>query len=174
MANLKLVAVSSDYYDQIQQYRQAYLDAGEDIHGGSGLENYEDPAEWQDLVARYRETTSVPTGWVPAETWLVVRESDNSVVGLVNLRLQLNEYLENYGGHVGYSIAIGEWGKGYGTVALALTIDAARERGMGRLLVTCDAVNHRSEQVIIHNGGVLENTVVAPDSRELRRYWITL
>ena len=41
---------------------------------------------------------------VPAETYFLVRKSDNKIVGMINIRLQLNEKLKAFGGNIGYSI----------------------------------------------------------------------
>lgn len=41
---------------------------------------------------------------VPAETYFLVRENDNKIVGMINIRLTLNENLKKFGSHIGYSI----------------------------------------------------------------------
>lgn len=38
---------------------------------------------------------------VPAVTYFLVRESDNKIVGMVNIRLALNERLKKVGGNIG-------------------------------------------------------------------------
>ena len=53
---------------------------------------------------------------VPAETYFLVRESDNRIVGTINIRLALNHTLWNYGGHIGYSIRPSERHKGYNKI----------------------------------------------------------
>jgi predicted acetyltransferase len=83
--------------------------------------------------------------------------------------------LEHHGGHVGYAIRPSERLKGYGTRLLALTLDKAREMGLGRVLVTCDTDNFASVRVIEKNGGVLENQVISNRSgKMISRYWIAL
>lgn len=100
--------------------------------------------------------------------------ASDCLIGLSNLRLELTDYLRQFGGHVGYSIAPDCWGQGYGTQLLALTIDKARQEGLQRLLITCDQSNLASARVIEKNGGILENMVTQPDGNLLCRYWIDL
>lgn len=92
---------------------------------------------------------------------------------MIQIRLALNDYLLQTGGHIGYSVYPDERGKGYATEMLALALKLCPELGLGRVLVTCDAANIASAKVIQANGGVLENEV-AHDSIITQRYWISL
>ena len=113
-------------------------------------------------------------GVVPESTYWLVRDG-TTFVGFSRLRHRLVPALEHHGGHVGYAIRPSERGKGYGTRILALTLDKARERGLDRLLVTCDTDNAASVRVIEKNGGVLENQLISNRSgKMISRYWIAL
>jgi len=65
-------------------------------------------------------------------------------------------------GHVGYSILPAFAGNGYATAALAAMIGEAREIGLPRIVITCDAGNHASRRIIERNGGSLVETFTAP------------
>jgi predicted acetyltransferase len=65
-------------------------------------------------------------------------------------------------GHVGYSIRPGFAGNGYATAALAAMLEQAREIGLPRLIITCDATNLASRRIIEKNGARLVETFVAP------------
>ncbi len=116
----------------------------------------------------------LPEGWVPVTTfWLL--DDAGSVVGVSALRHALTPTLLHRGGHVGYYVKESERGRGYGSAILALTLEAAREIGIDRLLVTADSANEPSARVIEGNGGVLEDE--RPDEIKgvmFRRYWIDL
>lgn len=56
---------------------------------------------------------------------------------------------------------------------LRLNIQNAKERGIEKLLITCDGRNAASEKTILANGGVYENTIEV-DGCEIKRYWITV
>lgn len=60
-----------------------------------------------------------------------------------------------------------------GTELLRLGLAKARERGMERVLLTCDETNIGSRKLIEANGGQLENAVVVEGSPVKKlRYWI--
>lgn len=103
--------------------------------------------------------------------WLV--NDENRVLGATNIRHRLNESLLKKGGHIGYGIRPSERRKGYATEILRLAMEIAREKGMKRALVTCDAENLGSARTILKNGGVLETEIIE-NGVSCQRYWIDL
>ena len=65
------------------------------------------------LSGKTQDPLTVPKGRVPSSQFIFVRENDNKIVGMIDIRHTLNEYLETYGGHIGYSVAPGEHRRGY-------------------------------------------------------------
>ena len=113
----------------------------------------------------------IPETFVPHITyWLIV---DDEVVGVSNLRLQLNDKLLICGGHIGYGVKPSARKKGYATLMLKETLKKAKARGINKCLVTCDKVNQASARTIQKNGGVLYSEELLEDSGEIiQRYWI--
>lgn len=104
--------------------------------------------------------------------WMV---EDDIFIGEVSFRHVLNARLIQSGGNIGFGIRPAYEGKGYGKKMLALTLDEARQRGLGRVLLTAHEWNKGSRGVIEANGGVLENVVEDINGGgSLHRYWITL
>ena len=99
---------------------------------------------------------------------------DGEIVGRVSVRFELNEYLLERGGHVGYGVAPAHRARGYATEILRQALVVLRAEGVERVLVTCDDENVASARVIEKNGGVLES--ISPpqegDNKFVRRYWI--
>ena len=94
---------------------------------------------------------------------------------MIQVRHELNEYLEKYAGHIGYSVHPDERRKGYAGEMLARVLPYCAELGMKRVLVTCDADNEASRRTIIKNGGIYETAVHEPEENVyIERYWITL
>ena len=91
-----------------------------DINGSGGLDRYLDHYEgWlEKLEGDYTQEPNEER--VPARTFFLVRETDRRIVGMINIRLALNERLSHYGGHIGYSIRPTERGKGYNKINLYL------------------------------------------------------
>ena len=103
-------------------------------------------------------------GYVPC-TYLWIVDGD-TFLGSLAIRHELNDFLLNEGGHIGYSVRPSARRRGHAAQALADALPAAQELGISRVLVTCDEDNAGSRATIEKNGGIYE------DSRNgKRRYW---
>ena len=173
--DLKLVIPTPAYADQIAAYRREFLEAGDSLDGTGSLRRRENPADWlADTVARANPDT-VPEGKVQATQFLCVRERDDRLVGMLDVRPHFNDYLRKYAGNIGYSVRPSERRKGCATRMLRLALPYCREIGLDRVLVTCLDDNVGSRKAILSNGGVYESTVLEPnDGVMLERYWIEL
>lgn len=175
MEKLVLVRPSTEYGDQIRSYRQEFLDNGDSMDGTSGLVRYEDPCDWLRWVEAAADKETCSKKWVPDHQYLCVRTNDNRVVGMIDIRQELNEYCRQYGGQIGYSIRKSERRKGYARIQLKLALDICREQGFEQVLITCLKGNTPSARTILSNGGALENEVLEPErKRVMQRYWISL
>lgn len=180
MDRIRLVEPTEDYAEDLWAFRQEILEkdeADEDQFAGAfSLDTSSTPKEWID-ICRYRkeQDTCEETGVsVPSHSFLAVRESDGKIVGVIDLRHHIDHpILGTWGGHCGYSVRPTERGKGYAKEMLRLNLQKAKELGITRFLVTCNVENKASEQVILANGGVFENTADAYGNT-VKRYWIEL
>ena len=159
--------------DEIRAYRQAFLDSGDSMDGTGSLRRHENPADWLAENERCASWDTVPEGWVPATQFVCVR--DGKIIGMIQVRHELNDYLAQFGGHIGYSVRPDERRKGYAAQMLHDVLPYCRKIGLERVLITCNADNEGSRKTILKNGGVYENTVYEPGEEcGTQRYWITL
>lgn len=176
MEKLKLVRASEEYSDQIMPYKEEMQAANSSMDGCGPLRSCETAEEWLYETMLKTDPATLPEGKVLDTQFLTIRESDNKVVGMVNVRHYFNDYLEKYGGHIGYSVRPSERRKGYATEQLRQALIYCKEElGLTRVLITCYATNEASRKTIVSQGGVYDGTVREPDeNKALERYWITL
>lgn len=171
--NLALVQPDLSLQDAYLRYCDAFGAAGEPLHPLDPLA-YQDFGQYMDTLQQAEQGLGLPPGFVPYSTFWLVRAS-REVIGNSSLRHRLTPDLEDLGGHIGYRIHPGERRKGYGTLQLTLTLEKARERGLTRVLVTCDSDNLASARVIEHNGGILASQGSSNRTdKNVSRYWIEL
>ncbi len=94
-------------------------------------------------------------------------------MGMIDIRHRLNEYLMQFGRHIGYSVIKPCRKQGIATKMLSLALEECKILGITRVLITCDKENIASSKTIIRNGGVLENEVPKGD-RITQRFWIDI
>lgn len=124
--------------------------------------------EWLEENLQAEAGLNIPENWVPA-IQLVSFDVAGQALGFLNLRLRLNDYLLEKGGHIGYSIRPSERGKGYAKKSLRQGLQIAKEKNIKRALLTCSTENPASRAVILANGGVYEDV-----RNGTERYWIDL
>ena len=135
-------------------YIREFLEYGSEINGAGGLHRFLDDYEgWlKKLDLDYIQVPDEER--VPGRTYFLVRESDSRIIGMINIRLALNERLSHYGGHIGYSIRPTERGKGYNNINLYLGLKVCRKYGIERIFMDADLENPASWKTMEAFGGV--------------------
>lgn len=137
------------------EYINEFLENNSEIHGVGALDSYINNYEsWLKHLEKMRSITEIGK-FVPAETFFLVRENDNKIVGMIDIRLMLNDSLKKYGGNIGYSIRPTERRKGYNKINLYLALKFCQKRSLKEVLLDCDSDNIASAKTMISLGGVL-------------------
>lgn len=170
-SRVSLVKPSSDFHEAYIAFYEEWKASGEHMvpfvikkepYNFSEMLHYLTAAELDETISELG---------VPHSTyWLI--DGEQKVVGVVNIRHRLNQRLLDVGGHIGYGIRPSERRKGHATAILSLALEKARERGLHKVLVTCDKENTGSERAIVKNGGVLESEFTMENGNVVKRFWI--
>lgn len=157
-------------------YAQSYRDYIREL---GDQERYPFPLDFEHndfaaLLKRLRDCADgigLPEGFVANSTfWLV---DGNELVGVSNLRHELNDGLRAHGGHIGLGVRPSRQGRGLGKLLLALTIREATSLGIDEIHVHCHKGNFASAGMILANGGVLRSEVAYGHAGEIvQRYVI--
>lgn len=161
--------------EMIEEARK-YDSNNPDIWAGySSMQEYENYEDWLQKLENDLDFENIKPGRVPASTYFLLRKTDNKILGIINIRYYLNEYLENYGGHIGYSIRATERRKGYGYKQLLLGLEKCLEIPINNVLITCRENNGGSAKVIKGCGGIYEDTRFSKEENDnFKRYWIEI
>ena len=175
MNTLYFTVAKAHHETAVLRYAAEHAQNGEHVlHGSSQLEQYESYAAWLHSLSLLADPEqAAKKNWVQSTTLLCLRKEDDRLVGMINIRHALNDFLRQYGGHIGIGVRPSERGKGYAKDMLRLDLGNARALGLKRVMIACSPSNPASERSIISNGGAFEKDVPV-DGEIIRRYWIEL
>jgi predicted acetyltransferase len=155
--------------------RAAYSELSNEGLEGFLLDGFQDDPQdydgWLRRVHDHAQGLNLLEGKVQATFLVAVAGSE--IVGRISIRHELNDFLFNFGGHIGYMVRPQYRRQGYATEMLRQALEIAGGLGLKEVLLTCNDDNAGSIAVIESHGGVLEN-VVDENGKALRRYWISL
>lgn len=159
-------------------YLNEHIKYNSDMNGTGNMEmclNGYSFEQWlEELEKRKNQDYMDNIGWAPSNTYFFVRESDNRIIGMLNIRYNLTENIINRGGsHIGYGIRPTERRKGYNKINLYLGLLEEQKLGVKKVLLECTIDNIGSNKTITALGGVLEKTEIDSWDNELTNYyWI--
>lgn len=155
MEKLKHVRPTKKYEEKAIEFINEFYEYNSKINGVGGLNRYLDDYDgWLKKLEEDRNRKESDEK-VPAETFFLVRESDDKIIGMINIRLALNEKLKKFGGNIGYCIRPTERGKGYNKINLYLGLLCCQEHGIKEVLMDCDKENIASAKTMLALGGKL-------------------
>ena len=170
MEKLKFVIPNNSHKVKAQEYIEEFKIYNSNINGSGNLEKYNDYEKWLEFL---NEISKPKNGDIPRSTFFVIRECDNKIVGMCNIRHKLNDFLLKEYGNIGYSVRPTERNKGYANQILHLALTKCKEIGLRKVLLVCAKNNIASEKTIKHNGGIYWNKIDTKcEGKDTQRYWI--
>ncbi len=171
---LKLVFPTKEYKSKVENYLNEFFENGEmELYGDGGLDEIKDFYKWLEIIENDLSKETLEDR-CKATFFLVIRKSDNKIVGNMQIRHYLTDNLLLNGGHIGESVRPSERNKGYATEMIRLALKECKKLGINRVLMVCDENNIYSKKSIIKNGGILENKILEENGKYTERYWISL
>lgn len=165
MDQLYLVEPTKEYEKQAIDYIKEHYEYNSNINGSGGLDRYiNDYDEWLNKLLDDKKR--IPNEErVPSETYFLVRKDGNKIIGMINIRLTLNNKLRALGGNIGYGIRPTERRKGYNKVNLYLGLLICSKHNIKNVQLDCDKSNLGSKKTIESLGGILRREYYSDEER---------
>ena len=175
MEPLKLVYPAKVHQDKAEAFKKEFLAHGETVINGSALLDQMDYFPWLEYIKKNNDPQTVSKDWVVSSTFFAVRESDEEIVGIIDVRHSIdNPFLSQYGGHIGYSVRPSERRKGYATEMLRQALAFAKEIGLRKVMLGCYCDNTASKKTMEACGAQWTETKSYTDGNLMDIYWITM
>lgn len=172
---VKLIKLTKDYYNELASMIDEWKYDQEINHTDtSPYAIFKNDYHDFDNYLNNLELKEAKDGLVPDSVFFLLDEDRKKLIGAVNIRHYLNDYLLKFGGHIGDGIRPSERKKGYATKMIELALIECKKLGMDKVLITCNKSNIASAKTIIKNGGILENEIKDFDGEIIQRYWINI
>lgn len=170
---LKLVKASQKYQKEIIEMLEEWIQYNHDNPQANTSPSAIFKNDYHDFdnYVSHLDCLEPKDGLVPDSTFFCLDEERNIMVGAINIRHDLNEWLLQYGGHIGDGIRPSERRKGYASKMIELALTECKKLGIHQVLMICDKDNIGSAKSIVNNGGILENEIIH-DQKVIQRYWI--
>ena len=173
--NVRLIKLTKEYYNQLAEMIDEWkLDQEVNHTNHSPWAIFKNDYHDFDYYLENLELKEPKDGKVPDSVFFLLDVDRNILLGAVNIRHYLNDYLVKYAGHIGDGIRPSERRKGYATEMIRLSLIECKKLGIIKVLMVCDKSNIASRKSIIKNGGILENEFLDDKGEVQQRFWIEL
>lgn len=151
-----------------EEMKQEFFQHGETVINGSALFDQLPFDAWLQNTNRNHHPETVRSDWAVATTFFAVRQSDEKLLGMIDVRHELSvPFLQEYGGHIGYAVRPSERRKGYATLMLKLALGYCRSLGIASAMLGCYTDNEASIRTIERCGGARTQEKVYIDGKPM-------
>lgn len=173
--NVRLIKLTKEYYRQLAEMIDEWIIDQKINHTNhSPWAIFKNDYHDFEYYLEHLEIKEAKDEKVPNSVFFLLDVDRNILLGAVDIRHYLNDYLLQYAGHIGDGIRPSERRKGYATEMIRLSLIECKKLGINNVLMVCDKSNVASRKTIIKNGGILENEFLDADGEVQQRFWIKL
>lgn len=173
---MKFVFPDITHKEKAIQFINEFYDYHSEINGSGSLDRYlkESTYEaWVKKIISDIDIANILPPRVPSLTYFYIREEDDKIVGMINIRFALNDILRKEAGHIGYCIRPTERKKHYATSMLSDALKVCDTLGIHEVIIICDKNNAASANTIKNCGGEFDTEFYSETYEEIiQRYLI--
>lgn len=158
-----------DYLDEFRKYNS-------DLNGFGMLARVSTELSFEEALEQCLSMSNSDYSWAhnrcPNRVFLLIRESDNRIVGNIQVRWGITDEMLQFVGHIGYSIRPTERRKGYNKINLYLGLIEAKKLGLNNCVIGCEASNIGSDKTMQALGGKLLRSEIDPSDGVLTNVYL--
>ena len=166
MERFYLEKPSIERKDEIIEYLDEFVEYNSDINGTGSLDKIYEGYTFEQALERCLnmedEEYAKSVNRSASKTFLLIRENDNKIIGTINVRWNLPEAMQKFGGNIGYGVRPTERRKGYNKINLYLGLIEAQKLGLDRVMLDCASDNIGSDKTMQALGGMLDREEIDP------------
>lgn len=166
MEKFYLTLPSLERKKEIVEFLDEFVEHNSDLNGSGALAKIFEGFTFEEALDRCLnmedEEYANSLGRCPSKTFLLIRENDKKIVGVINIRWNLTDEMGRFATNIGYSIRPTMRRKGYNKINLYLGIIEAKKLGLSKVMLDCDATNIGSYKTMEALGGKLELKEIDP------------
>lgn len=174
---LRLIKPDSKYYIQYKEMMDEWSESKTRISPWPLDLKYDTKEDFKNMIKRVEEVEQGENldGYAPSTTYWLYDDNQDKIIGASNLRHYLTEEGYKTWGHIGYGIRPSKRRKGYGAKLLKMTLEEAKNKGIGRILLGSYEDNIASWKTMEKCGAEFEKIVIEEQTGlQIKRYWISL
>lgn len=160
----------------IETYYQGCVESWGHLHENYIMHNPAEYDKWKYPIIKdyenHAQGIDLPEGCVPNLTYWFME--DNVFIGVVNIRIELNDKLIEYGGSCGAALIPRKRGMGYGTKLTNMAFHKMQELKISPILLCCEESNIASWHTMEHfkfTRMEKYKTMIHGKMTPVRRYW---
>lgn len=166
MEKFYLTLPSLERKKEIVEFLDEFVEHNSDLNGSGALAKIFEGFTFEEALDiclnMEDEEYANSLGRCPSKTFLLIRENDKEIVGVINIRWNLTDEMGVFATNIGYSIRPMMRRKGYNKINLYLGIIEAKRLGLSKVMLDCDATNIGSIRTMEALGGKLELKEIDP------------
>ncbi|MDR1782521.1 MAG: GNAT family N-acetyltransferase [Bacilli bacterium] len=134
--------------EAVMKYKEDFIKHNDTLNGTGYLDELNTYEEWLKDTYGSMDKATVKDEWVCSIQYLAYNKK-KQLVGMAQLRLDLNDFLKEYGGHIGLSVAREFRNQKYAKSILKDMIYMAKQSGINPIMISCDTNNVYSKKLIL-------------------------
>jgi len=163
--------------DEALEFLNEFVKYGSELNGTGSMDKCLESTTYEEFLIESKKRQDKEYAYsinrCPSITYFFIRESDNKIIGMSNIRYTITDsLLEQGASHIGYCIRPTERNKGYNKIQLYLALLEEEKLNENNILLNCTADNIASNKTILSLGGTLFKSEIDPNDNELTNYYL--